>query len=172
MTATRKGVAPETIRTRRKRAGPVFALIGDEGVSLREACRRTGCTYSKVQEWLDADELLRDQYARARIDRADVLHERMLRAAEVPELGVIETEGVRDGKGFHEIKKTDAVERARLKVDTYKWVLGRMHPNRFGEVTKIEQSGPGGGPIQMDATVTVNVGEGLARLRSKLAGTE
>lgn len=40
------------------------------------------------------------------------------------------------------------VNRARLRVDTRKWLMSKIAPKRFGERRAHELSGPNGGPIQ------------------------
>jgi len=169
MTATRKGVADDTLRKRRKIVLPMLKAIGEEGISLLEAVKRAKRPYMTVMDWIDADPVLSVNYARARDLRADVLHHQMVRAATEPRPAVVVTEGERDGKPFSESKRGDAVDARRLEVDTLKWVLGRMAPKRFGEVTKIEQtvSGPEGRPMQVEARVNVSVDDSLARLRAK-----
>lgn len=40
------------------------------------------------------------------------------------------------------------VQVVRLKVDTLKWKLSRIDPNKYGDKVKAELSGPGGNPIE------------------------
>ncbi len=38
------------------------------------------------------------------------------------------------------------VQRSRLRVDSRKWLLSKLKPERYGD--KLQHSGPGGGPVQ------------------------
>jgi hypothetical protein len=40
-----------------------------------------------------------------------------------------------------------AVNRAKLQVETRKWLASKLFPHRFGDVVRNELSGPAGGPI-------------------------
>lgn len=47
----------------------------------------------------------------------------------------------------------DMVERARLQVDTRKWLLAKMAPKRYGDKVQQEITGPEGGPVKASVTV-------------------
>lgn len=44
------------------------------------------------------------------------------------------------------------VQRSRLRVDTRKWLLSKLKPERYGD--RVEHSGPQGGPIQHQVGVS------------------
>lgn len=41
----------------------------------------------------------------------------------------------------------EAINRARLRVDTRKWLLSKLRPTEYGEKQAIEHTGKDGGPI-------------------------
>ena len=43
----------------------------------------------------------------------------------------------------------DMVERARLQVDTRKWLLSKLRPEKYGDRSTVEMSAPGGGPLNI-----------------------
>lgn len=47
-----------------------------------------------------------------------------------------------------EVLNKEAVMRARLKVDTRKWIAGKQYKRRYGDSQSVEMSGPEGTPIQ------------------------
>lgn len=53
------------------------------------------------------------------------------------------------GNVLRRITRSDntAVNRARLRVDSRKWLMSKLAPKKFGDVQKHEHSGPEGGPI-------------------------
>ena len=53
------------------------------------------------------------------------------------------------------------VERARLIVDTKKWLMSKLAAKKYGDRQQLEHTGPGGGPIRTESAVE----RLLARLR-------
>jgi hypothetical protein len=47
-----------------------------------------------------------------------------------------------------------AVQRARLKVDTRKWLLSKLQPKKYGDKLDMNVAGKDGGPIQAAIAVT------------------
>lgn len=106
-----------------------------EGQSLRKACKSSDMPgTSSVFRWLADDEKLREQYARARDAQADNLFEDCLDIA--------------DDASPEEVAK------ARLRIDTRKWMAGKLRPKRYGD--KLELDGQVG--------VTINLPEGSQKV--------
>lgn len=125
----------KTIRTA-KLVEEILRRIAD-GESLRSVCRSEGMpSRETVREWLDKDTDLAGQYARAVSERADVLVEDMLEIADAARGG-----------------DAEAVQAAKLRVDTRKWVASKMAPRRYGDRAAVELSGPAGGPVQVESIV-------------------
>lgn len=99
------------------------------GESLRKICTDDHMPHeSTVRLWATDDrEGFSTQYTRARQAQMDALAEDILEIA--------------DGED------TD-VNRARLRVDTRKWLMSKIAPKRFGEKVVNEHVGANGGPIQ------------------------
>lgn len=96
-------------------AEDICALLAD-GESLRSICKRQGMpNKATVFRWLRVHEEFRDQYAKATDSRADAVFEEMLDIAD------------------DAAKESAAVAKARLQIDTRKWVLSRMNPKKFGD---------------------------------------
>lgn len=87
-----------------------------------------------VFRWLRDDAAFRHQYTCAREMQADALFEETLEIA--------------DGAGVN-------VKRDKLRVDTRKWMAGKLAPKKYGERHLHEHSGPDGGPIQTETKVSV-----------------
>nr|WP_247997002.1 hypothetical protein [Brucella tritici] len=82
---------------------------------------------STVFRWLSKHEVFRDQYARAQEDRTAAMAEELLDIADFED-------------------KEDA-QRAKLRIDTRKWLMSKMAPKKYGDKVVNEHSGPDGGPI-------------------------
>ena len=115
------------------------------GESLRAICRDDGMpAESTVRQWAVADtQGFHAQYTRARQAQMDALAEDILEIAD---------------------EKTGDHNRARLRVDTRKWLMSKIAPKRFGDRITAEISGPDGGAIE---TKDVSAREILA---NRLAG--
>ena len=97
------------------------------GKGLRQICSQEGMPdRHTVLRWLDSNEGFRTRYARAREALMDWYSEEILRIA-FDDSGDLIIDGDRVMSGHH------VVQRARLKVDTVKWVMSKLHPGRYGE---------------------------------------
>jgi hypothetical protein len=110
------------------------------GKGLRQICSQEGMPdRHTVLRWLDANEGFRTRYARAREALMDWYGEEILRIA-FDDSGDLIIDGDRVMSGHH------VVQRARLKVDTVKWVMSKLHPGRYGDRVAVEADS---GPIQI-----------------------
>jgi hypothetical protein len=98
-----------------------------EGKSLRSFCRMEDTPdVSNVYRWLADNEGFRDQYARAREDQADTHTDEMLDIADT---------------------EPDP-QKARVMIDTRKWIASKLKPKKYGERVIAEHMGKDGGPIE------------------------
>lgn len=116
-----------------------------DGDSLRKVCLGEDMpSTTAVIKWLAADEaaankgedgagLLVAQYARARELQADAMFDDCL--------------GISDDAG------PETVQQARLRIDTRKWMAGKLRPKKYGEKVQQEVSGPDGGGIPLSLSV-------------------
>jgi hypothetical protein len=107
------------------------------GKGLRQICTQEGMPdRHTVLRWLDANEGFRARYAQAREALMDWYSEEILRIA-FDDSGDLIIDGDRVMSGHH------VVQRARLKVDTVKWIMAKLHPGRYGDKPALEaQQGP------------------------------
>lgn len=85
-----------------------------------------------VYEWLNSenknfDKEFLNNYVRATQDRADYLVEEILAIADDQEGDVYEDEY------GNEITNHNVIQRARLRVDSRKWIAGKMKPKKYGD---------------------------------------
>ena len=109
-----------------------------KGRSLRSVLRDEGMPHhTTFFSWIDDNKERLAQYARAREDRADSIFEDMFDIADSQQKDVITLE---DGK---EVVNHDVIQRARLRVDTRKWILSKMQPKKYGDKLEVEQTNKG-----------------------------
>lgn len=87
-------------------------------------------------------------------------------ADEIVDLSDDDTQDVIDGK-----PNSAAVNRHRLMVDTRKFILVHLMPEKYGQLTKQEISGPNGSPIQTEE-INGETKENMARWLMFLANTK
>lgn len=117
-----------------------------EGRSLRSACLLKGMPHlSTVLRWVNDYPEFREQYARAREARADMLAEDMLRIADTPQLGVT----IKDGPKGKEVTKGDMIDHRRLQVDVRKWNAARMAPKKYGDRSETTHKGDPMAPVTL-----------------------
>lgn len=104
-----------------------------DGKSLRSICLadKMPCQVT-VFKWLANNETFAKQYARAREAQADAIFDECLDIAD---------DGANDYMGEDEKYNGDAVARSKLRIDTRKWMAGKLRPKVYGE--KLELAGPG-----------------------------
>lgn len=113
------------------------------GEHLRTICEMDGMPEQRtVYRWLNRHEEFGQNYARAMTSRADKLFEETIDIADDAAKD-LDT----DGK-----VNWEAVQRAKLRIDTRKWAVGKMNPRKYGERSSLELSGPSGGPVQVITT--------------------
>ena len=107
------------------------ALSG--GRSLRSICEDEGMPdRATVFRWLGKHAEFRDQYAHARASQADAMLEEILEIADA-------------GTKAEDIMNPDVIQRAKLRIDTRKWVMSKVAPKKYGE--KLELSGDPENPL-------------------------
>lgn len=130
-------------------------------ISLRAIAAMEGMpTVTTIMNWLadDSKPEFLEQYARAREAQADKMAEDILAIAD-EECTMVRADkhGSKDedGQGNTEVVfDATAVARNKLRVDARKWLASKMAPKKYGDKVQAELTGPGGGAIAVQSTVT------------------
>ena len=118
-----------------------FDLIASQGMPVHKALKQVRVSFSKFYDMLEDDANRAERYARACEIRAEILESEMLDIAD---------DTSRDkkliDKGDIEVEVTDqeAIQRSRLRVETRKWLMGKLKPKKYGEKITNEMTGVGG----------------------------
>jgi hypothetical protein len=108
-----------------------------DGESLRRICfdqNMPGKT--TVMRWLAKFAKFRDQYARAREAQADALFDECLEIADDTSRD-FKTKETEDGTAI-QVVDHEHISRSKLKVETRKWMVGKLAPKKYGEHQQIE----------------------------------
>jgi len=110
------------------KANAILAMMV-EGMSLRKICAPDDMPdMSTVYRWMSRNPEFRNNYARAQQDRTTVFAEELLEIADQYDKS-------------EEAATPDLVQRARLRIDTRKWLMSKMDPKRFGDKVETVLSG-------------------------------
>lgn len=116
------------------------------GESLRKICDDDDMpNKSNVFRWLDQNEELRDQYARARERQGDALFDDCLAIA--------------DKFDSTEMLEPEHINRARLRIDTRKWMAGKLRPKKYGDKLAVDSNVK----AEVDVSVGVSPSDELQR---------
>lgn len=131
----------------------IFNLIIENiegGLGVRKAVRQAGrIAVQTFYDWIDSDSKLKERYARATEIRHDHLFEEILE---------ISDDGRRDYTVDDEGRKVvdyEHIQRARLRVDSRKWMLAKMNHRKYGDKIQQEVTGANGEPVQLAVTQRV-----------------
>ena len=122
-----------------------------EGETLRAICRTEGYPdNSTVIKWVREDpDGYGKRYAQAREIGYQIMADEIIDEARTPRLGA---KRKIKGDGTVEVEEGDAVDRARLHIDTLKWTLAKALPKIYGSRPPPEDD---------EGTILTNRPEGL-----------
>lgn len=85
-----------------------------------------------VYRWLLDDKEFCEKYTRAKEDQLQVLEDELLLIADNTELGTMVTI---KGDGTEERKMYDMIEHRKLRIESRKWLMGKLKPKKYGDKT-------------------------------------
>lgn len=97
---------------------------------------------SSVHKWLAEIQEFSDQYAKAKDNQADTLADEIMYIADT----------------------ADDVQKARLQVDTRKWIASKLKPKKYGEKVDVTSDGE-----KLGVTLSAEQSEQLIRARANRA---
>jgi hypothetical protein len=104
--------------------------------------------------WLRTKDEFKQQYTKAKEESADALFEQILDIADDGSNDWVEQHSEDAGKAAYKVNG-EAIQRSKLRVDTRKWMAGKMRPKKYGD--KIEEKDQG-----------VDLAQALSKLADKL----
>src|SRR5699024_4474373 len=113
----------------------------EDGASLRSALIEIKLSQTTFFSWIDNNEALLEQYARAREARTDKMADEILEIEDSSEGDLYV-----DDNGDTKIDG-NTVQRARTQIDARKWLMSKMSPKKYGD--KIQVGGDENNPINV-----------------------
>ena len=138
-------------------ATDVCDLIVEKGCSTRLACKESNISRKKFYELIQTDTELGNQYARAKEIDAERFADEILEIADGSDNDYVNTE---EGVKF----QSEHVQRAKLRVDTRKWLLSKRLPKKYGDKVDVTT---GGKPIESVGTSIIAFEDYIKQLRAE-----
>jgi hypothetical protein len=118
-------------------ADKILLLISTTMLPIRKICKKNK-RFPKVTtlyRWLLDNEEFAKKYARAQLYRAQIMADQLAEIADkVRPSEVVIT----DHKGRKKTRLNDGVDRARLQIDTRKWMLAHLLPDKYGDKIQVD----------------------------------
>lgn len=114
------------------------------GETLRALARELNFDEGSYRWHIANDEQLATRYATARQMQAESWADQIV---ELSDKQVMGKKTKTNSDGSVETTTGDCIDRSRLKVDTRKWLMAKLHPKVYSEKIKQEVTGAEGGPI-------------------------
>lgn len=146
---------------RKAKIGAICGSISN-GTLVQDACREAGITRTTLFRWCEADATLRNAYAHAREGQAHAIAEDAVRISDgtddetFAQAQAIDAEAGRlvalgDPLARQKIAALESgvIQRAKLRVDTRKWLASKIAPRHYGERQQVEHTGQDGGPVEL-----------------------
>lgn len=121
----------------------------DRPESLRSICRDERMPHmSTLMKWLIKIPEFNEQYVRAREAQQELIQEEIVEISDdcTDDVAFLVTEDS-DGDSAKPFIKHSAIARARLRIDTRKWLMGKMAPKKYGDKLHQEITGKDGAPL-------------------------
>jgi hypothetical protein len=109
----------------------------ETGSSTRKTCEKYSVRYGNFFEYLAANALEAERYARAKDLGLETWADQIVELADEQRIG----EKTRETKDGTFTETGDMVERSRLQIESRKWLLARLKPSRYGDALNLKHSG-------------------------------
>lgn len=114
-----------------------------QGRDMEDICKDPALPSAwTVYQWVYDVPEFAQKYSRAREIQADILFERIQKIADDSARDWVETD---EGP----LLNKDHIQRAKLRVSTLKWRIGRMAPKKYGDKIEATVKGDGTAPLQV-----------------------
>lgn len=120
----------------------IVALIATSTLGLKRICsEEEGLPhYDTIRVHIQNNKEFSDRYARAKEEQADVLADEMIEIADNCTDDVALISVSKDGEAKEGVNHS-AINRARLQIDTRKWIASKLKPKKYGDKVDVDHSG-------------------------------
>jgi hypothetical protein len=153
---SRKGISGRP--TKYTAAKAKFICVGvAAGQTLKQIAEALSISYDSIHEWRNSRPEFADMLAQARFIRAEHMADEIVEISDDSSADWIEWE-MREGQ-IRGMPNPAAAARARLRVETRKFLMEKWAPKQFGVLQRLELTGPNGGPLLLEQITLVAMRE-------------
>ena len=105
----------------------VLDLIAEKGLPVYKALKECGTSFNPFSEWLTEKKENNERYARACEIRAEYLESQMIDIADDS------SNDIKVDNNGQEIINSENIQRSKLRVETRKWLMGKLKPKKYGD---------------------------------------
>lgn len=122
-----------------------ICLLVSEGKSLRDIASIDGMPcVATIMNWCNSEKInneykFLEQYMRAKEDYAEHIAEEIINIADHATNDYMVAQ--EDGGGIGYKLNGEAIQRSRLRIDTRKWLAGKLKPKRYGDKSIVGDNG-------------------------------
>ena len=132
--------APTTSKLTRKytakRFNNICEALANSDKGLARVCRKFKVAPSTFYSWLKVDKKLQEQYADAREQQAEFIADKIVEVANDDSKDILICP-ITNRKTLNPV----SVQRAKLRVETYKWRIAQLSPKKYSNKKVIEIPG-------------------------------
>jgi hypothetical protein len=153
---SRKGIGGRPTKYTTAKAKLICSGVA-AGQTLKQIAEALSINYDTIHEWRNSRPEFSDMLAQARFIRAEHMADEIVEISDESSADWIEWE-MRDGQ-IRGMPNPAAAARARLRVETRKFLMEKWAPKQFGSLQRLELTGAGGGPILLEQITLVAMRE-------------
>ena len=119
-------------------ADAICAMIATTNLSMKSICEQLGYPTGTVLAWLSREPTFQEKYARAKDMQADLLAEEIL---DIADDGSNDFMTIVKGDREYEVENKEVTNRSRLRIDSRKWLAGKLRPKKYGDKVDLTTGG-------------------------------
>lgn len=109
----------------------IFDRIASTTIAVKHICAELDLNYSTVRSWIaDSKHPMSDLYARAKQLQMEHMAEEMI---DIADDGSNDLMTIVKGDESYEQENKEIVNRAKIRIDTRKWLMSKLNPKKYGD---------------------------------------
>lgn len=121
-------------------ADEIINTISSCSIGLRSLCNSNEHwpDVTTLFRWIQVNDEFHNRYIRAKELQAEYLASEIL---DIADDGTNDLMTIIKGNNEYEIENKEVTNRSKLRVETRRWIVERLLPKQYGNLTKLEHSG-------------------------------
>lgn len=133
-----------------KLADEICEMISNTSFGLERISEHFNVDRSQITRWLQKYPEFRIKYTRAKEEQADYLAEEIMKISDDASKDLISGQ-------FGEMPNSAAIARAKLQIDTRKWLMSKLKPKSYSDKIDVNVGGQDGNPLVVHTIPQINI---------------